>query len=184
MLELKNITKCFQRPVLNHFSFSFPDRGLFLIRGSSGIGKTTLLRIIAGLEKPDEGEITLSDDARISFVFQEPRLVPHLSVLENVLLVGTYRDEKKATEILRVLGLEDAKDQKPESLSGGMKLRVGVARSLYYGGNIYLWDEPTKELDPENRKIIRESARRLAKDHLVLAVSHDPEWNEENMIEL
>lgn len=184
MLELKNITKRYQRPVLNHFSFSFPDRGLFLIRGNSGIGKTTLLRIIAGLEKPDEGEIILPDNARISFVFQEPRLVPHLSVLENILLVSDSPDEKKAIEILRVLGLEEAKDQKPHSLSGGMKLRVGVARSLYYGGSIYLWDEPTKELDPENRRIIRESAKRLAVDHLVLAVSHDPEWNEENVIEL
>ena len=83
MLSVKNLSKSYDVPVLSNFSYEFPDRGLFLIRGSSGIGKTTLLRLISGLEKPDGGTVDFSG-ATLSMVFQEARLLPFLSLKEKI----------------------------------------------------------------------------------------------------
>lgn len=175
MLSIQNVFKAYDKPVLENFSYEFPDKGLFVIRGSSGIGKTTLLRLIAGLEKPDHGKICRKSDETISFVFQEARLAPYLTLLDNVLLVKKERDPNRASEILNELGLEDSANKFPDELSGGMKLRGSIARSLYYGGDIYLWDEPTKELDPENRKKIIDKIQALSEEKLMIVVTHDPE---------
>ena len=173
MLLARNVSKSFDKPVLTNFSFDFPQTGTVLIRGASGCGKTTLLRILAGLEKQDTGEICASRDIRISCVFQEARLVPHLSVLGNLLLVRDTKDKTKALAILKELGLEQDAHKFPHQLSGGMRLRVAIARSLYYGGNVFLWDEPTKELDPENRVKIRDIIQRLSQNACVIVVTHD-----------
>lgn len=174
MLSVRKICKAYDKPVLADFSYDFPEKGLFLIRGASGCGKTTLLRILAGLEKQDQGEIHSKKDLKISCVFQEPRLVPHLSVLENVLLVSKKRDKALAIRHLALLGLEGDLEKFPDQLSGGMKLRVSIARSLYYGGDLYLWDEPTKELDPENRGTVSKIIEDLSKKACVVVVTHDP----------
>ena len=174
MLTLEHVFKSYGEPVLSDFHYHFPQKGLFLIRGKSGAGKTTLLRLIAGLEKPDLGTITKKDGIKISMVFQEPRLIPTRTLIQNILLVKKEKDERKAREILSSLNLQDAADKYPSELSGGMKLRGSIARSLYYGGDLYLWDEPTKELDPENRAVISDLIAKLAEEHLVLAVTHDP----------
>jgi len=175
MLTIENLSKSFDRPVLESFSYAFPSQGLVLIRGASGAGKTTLLRLVAGLEKPDGGSVLLEKGKRVSIVFQEDRLIPHLTLLENLLITEKKRDVPRALQILRRLGLSEEKArQYPSQLSGGMRLRGAIARSLYYGGDLYLWDEPTKELDPKNRDTVIQIMHELAKEHLVLSVTHDP----------
>jgi ABC-type multidrug transport system ATPase subunit len=184
MIQAKNISKSYEKNVLSDLSFSLPQKGLVLIRGESGIGKTTLLRILAGLEKPDSGFLEKANDAIFSVVFQEPRLAEHLSLLENILLVKKERNKKKAMEILNALHLSEAAEKYPRQLSGGMKLRGAIARSLYYGGNVYLWDEPTKELDPENKKRVIEIIHAISKKALIVVITHDPDLKSENTIEL
>ena len=182
MLRVNKICKSYENPVLTDFSYEFPDRGLILVRGSSGCGKTTLLRILAELEKSDRGTIEREKSITLSCVFQEARLVPHLTVLENVLLVGGAKDKAHAVRLLTRLGLGSDLNKFPDELSGGMKLRASIARSLYYGGDLYLWDEPTKELDPENRAIVSEIIRELAEKACVVVVTHDPELKSEREI--
>ena len=94
------------------------------------------------------------------------------------------KDPAKAKEILKALGLEKAEKKPPYELPGGIKLRASIARSLYFGGNIFLWDEPTKELDPENAKNIIEIIKSLSEKHLVIVVTHDQNLNSENVIKL
>ena len=182
MLSARKISKAYDHPVLTDFTYQFPEKGLILIRGASGCGKTTLLRILAGLESPDNGTLTDREKAKVSCVFQEPHLVPHLSVLSNVLLVKKTKDKARAMQLLSELGLEAEADKFPDELSGGMKLRVAIARSLYYGGELYLWDEPTKELDPENRAKVERIIAKLSQQACVVAVTHDPQLTSENEI--
>jgi ABC-type lipoprotein export system ATPase subunit len=98
--------------------------------------------------------------------------------------VAKEKDVKKAVEYLEMLGLEKDLKKYPDELSGGMKLRCAVARSLYFGGDIFLWDEPTKELDPENGKKVVNLMKKLAEDHLVIVVTHDENIKSENVITL
>ncbi len=184
MLTVQNLKKIYDETVINDFSFTFPEKGLFLIRGASGSGKTTLLRLLAGLESPDQGSVEKGEKDKISFLFQEPRLVPNLTVLENVLLVKKDKDTEKAKKHLALLGLEKDMEKYPDELSGGMKLRCAIARSLYFGGNIFLWDEPTKELDLENAGVIISLMEELSKNFLVIAVTHDENIKSENVITL
>ncbi len=177
MLKINNLSKSYDKQVLKDFSYEFSEKGLYLIRGNSGAGKTTLLRLIAGLEKADQGEIQLNKEKQISVVFQEARLAPFLTLMENILLVKKDKDRDKANAILQELSLSDASNQYPRELSGGMKLRGAIARSLYYGGDIYLWDEPTKELDQENREKIIDIIQKLSKEKLMIVVTHDPEFH-------
>ncbi|MBR7165042.1 MAG: ATP-binding cassette domain-containing protein [Clostridia bacterium] len=182
-MKLEDVKKAYNVPVIKGFSYDFPKSGLFLIRGRSGVGKTTLLRIMAGIEKADSGKVSLKGEV-ISMVFQEDRLLPFLTLKENVLITKKHRDESKAQALLERFGLKDAADLYPAELSGGMRLRGAIVRSLYYGGDIYLWDEPTKELDPENRALVIEAIRERAKDALVITVTHDPELTGGTEIEL
>ncbi len=184
MLTLDKVSKAYEKPVLTELSLTFPERGLYLIRGESGCGKTTLLRLVAGLEKPDGGRIRFPEGTKLSFVFQEARLVPHLTLLENVMLVGEKANKKAALSILESLSLTGAEHKFPHELSGGMRLRGAIARSLFYGGDIYLWDEPTKELDPENRDRVIALAKRLSENALVICVTHDPHFLEGKEIKL
>lgn len=184
MIQAHHLSKSFGNETLFDLSFSLPEKGLVLIRGESGSGKTTLLRLLAGLEKPDSGSLKQKEGTLLSVVFQEPRLAEHLTLLENVLLVKKERDKKRALEILSSLQLSDAAEKYPCQLSGGMKLRGAIARSLYYGGNVYLWDEPTKELDPENRKRVIRIVEALSVNALVIVITHDPDFQSENIIEL
>ena len=182
MLIVHDLSKAYDKPVLSSFSYTFPEKGVVLIRGASGCGKTTLLRILAGLERPDGGTIETDREIKISCVFQEPRLVPHLSVRNNVLLVKKDKDKEKAAFCLKELGLEQDADKTPSELSGGMKLRTSIARILYYGGDLYLWDEPTKELDPENRAKVASIIRMLSQNACVVVVTHDPELTGDQVI--
>ena len=151
---------------MNKITFSFDEKNIFkdfslelkkgeilAVMGPSGCGKTTLLELASGLLKPQKGEIANSFE-KISYVFQEPRLFPWLTVKENLLAVMKKKDktaERTAMECLALVDLADVCDKYPDELSGGMKSRVSLARALTFGGDLFLFDEPFAALDEELR---------------------------------
>lgn len=197
MLELKNISKKFKdRQILSDFNLTVEENKILAIVGPSGGGKTTLLRMLAGLEKIDSGEITYNGESLpidelekrnlLGFVFQDFQLFPHLTVLENLVLspiktMNMVRSdaEKKAIELLEKLGLEKQINNYPTSLSGGQKQRVALARAMMIDPKIIGYDEPTSALDPELRleveKLILKN-RELGITQIV--VTHDLQFAE------
>ncbi len=150
-IRLKNVTKAFNgNTVIRDFSATLPLEGVTVIRGSSGVGKTTLFRLLLGLELPDAGEILGIRGLKPAVVFQEDRLLPWASALENVALVS---DQITAETTLSKLGLEDSLCLLPRELSGGMQRRVAIARALAYHGDVLFLDEPFTGLDEENKRI-------------------------------
>ena len=148
MIELVSICKRFgNQEVLKDFSLSLPDTGSICLFGPSGCGKTTLLRLLAGLERPDSGRMIGLEQKRISYVFQEHRLFPWMTVEENIACVLPRNKKAAAGEWIVRTGLYGSGDKKPHQLSGGMKKRAALARVLAYGGDILLLDEPFQGLD-------------------------------------
>lgn len=197
MLELKNISKKFKdRQILSDFNLTVEENKILAIVGPSGGGKTTLLRMLAGLEKIDSGEIIyngaplpideLEKRNLLGFVFQDFQLFPHLTVLENLVLspiktmnMAKNVAEKKAVELLEKLGLEKQINNYPTSLSGGQKQRVALTRAMMIEPKIIGYDEPTSALDPELRleveKLILKN-RELGITQIV--VTHDLQFAE------
>lgn len=178
-LIIKNLKKNFGRKtIFDNFSYSFNDTGIYALTGESGIGKTTLLRIIAGLDKDFSGSIEAPK--KVSVAFQEHRLFPNLSALDNLICINSDRknkaDKSKASKMLSSLGFSD-EDMGlfPDELSGGMKQRVSLARAFLYDAPILLLDEPTKELDAENAKRVKSIIKAMAENRLVILVSHSSE---------
>ncbi|HVL34295.1 MAG TPA: ABC transporter ATP-binding protein [Burkholderiales bacterium] len=178
MLRLTTVTKRFgARTVLNAVSLEVAAGEYVAVLGDSGIGKSTLLNVIAGLEPVDAGSIVLDgaeltrldDDAlsrlrrdKFGFVFQAFHILPHLSVEENValpLLLRGSRDRAKARELLRAVGLAGREASPPRELSGGELQRVAIARALVGDPGLVLADEPTGNLDPENAAQVLELLR-------------------------
>lgn len=192
MLELKQISKRFgDKQILSDFNLLVPEKKIVAIVGPSGGGKTTLLRMLAGLETIDSGQIiyngenlpldALEKRSLLGFVFQDFQLFPHLSVLENLILspiktMNVTKEEasKKALSLLERLGLENHADAYPFSLSGGQKQRVALARAMMIDPEIIGYDEPTSALDPalrlEVEKLIMQN-RELGMTQIV--VTHD-----------
>lgn len=139
------------------------------IRGESGCGKTTLLRLVMGLERPCSGAVAVRA-TRISALFQENRLLPYLSVARNCELFAA--DAASVRPTLRALGLSDVADALPSALSGGMARRAALARSLCHGAELYLLDEPFNGLDKENVARVAELVNRVTRDKTVLMVTH------------
>lgn len=178
MIHLAHVTKSYgAEPVIRDFSYDFPARGLYRLVGRSGVGKTTLLRLISGLESPDTGEICLAGS--VSLLFQDRRLFDTLTALQNVTIVapkGTDKDasRKRASALLKALGItEEDQKKRPTALSGGMQQRVAIARALFFDAPILLLDEPMKELDAENRRIIRTRFAEEAESRLVILSGHE-----------
>ena len=148
-----------------------------MLFGMSGCGKTTLLRIAAGLEKPDGG--TVERGGAVAAVFAEPRLFPTATVLENVTAVMPRKDKKeakkKAALILEAFGLGGAENLYPDELSTGMAARVSLARAVAYDADIYLMDEPFKSLDAEIKRSVISYLKGFLSDKAVLIISHDRE---------
>lgn len=169
MLELKNISKRFKdRQILSNFNLTVEENKILAIVGPSGGGKTTLLRMLAGLEKIDSGEIIYNGESLpigelekrnlLGFVFQDFQLFPHLTVLENLVLspiktmnMSKEEAEQKALLLLEKLGLSKQINSYSSSLSGGQKQRVALARAMMINPKIIGYDEPTSALDPELR---------------------------------
>ena len=159
-----------KRKVLQNFDLDIKKGYRICLCGESGVGKTTVLRLIMGLEKEQSGKIEVEKDAKISAVFQEDRLLPFKTVLENLTLFGKTQ---MAEEILNELGLITIKDKYPKELSGGMARRVSIARALTAGGDIFIFDEPFNGIDDDNVKITADLINKYTKAKTVIMVSHN-----------
>ena len=186
MLEVKNLSKEFNgHQILRDISFTLKDGEIMTIVGPSGTGKTTLLRIIAGLETKDAGEILIDgnpyDSGKVGVVFQDYNLFPNLNVLQNITLAPTLVLKKSKTEaeqdarvLLKRLQMSGREQQYPYELSGGQKQRVAIARALAMKPRILCYDEPTSALDPNLRKEVEKMILSLKKSGLTqLIITHD-----------
>ena len=204
MLQLRNIVKTYTagettQNALNGVSVSFRENEFVSILGQSGSGKTTMLNIIGGLDRYTSGDLVINGvstkeykDAdwdyyrnnSIGFVFQSYNLIPHQTVLANVemalTLAGVSPKERKqrAIAVLKKVGLERHMNKKPNQMSGGQMQRVAIARALINNPDILLADEPTGALDSETSVQIMELLKEIAKDKLVIMVTHNPELAE------
>ena len=151
MIRFEHVTfgYALQRPVLRDFSMTVPEGGRVCLTGPSGEGKTTALRLLLGLEKPRKGTVSVPEGVRFSAVFQENRLLPWKTVLENAAL---FSDEEAARRILSTLGLGDSLDALPEALSGGMKRRAALGRALAHPFDVLVLDEALTGLDGETKR--------------------------------
>ena len=177
-LSLENLNKSFgDKTVIKNFSYSFGPSGVYAIRGKSGVGKTTLLHIIAGLDKDYTGSMVGGGIGVASVAFQEYRLFPQLTALQNVLFPNSEaKNEAEAKTLLKKLGFEDEEFELfPDQLSGGMKQRVSLARAFLKDAPILLLDEPTKELDPKNAGRVIDLIKENSMSRLVILVSHNDE---------
>lgn len=180
-LSLKNISKRFDSKIIfKNFSYTFSETGVYAIVGESGTGKTTLLRIICGLDTKAEGEIIGGGIINTSFAFQEYRLFPHLSAVQNIVAANGESDDAELTEnarkLLMRLGFTDSElNLLPSELSGGMKQRVSLVRAFLRKTPILLLDEPTKELDEKIRETLYDMINEEGKKRLVIIVSHHME---------
>ena len=201
MLEIKNITKVYvtaglEQKALDDVSIQFRENEFVSILGPSGSGKTTLLNIVGGLDDYTSGDLIINgvstkkyrdrdwDTYRnhsIGFVFQSYNLIPHQTALSNVELAltlsGVSKEERRrrSIEVLKKVGLETQMHKKPNQMSGGQMQRVAIARALVNDPDILLADEPTGALDSETSIQIMELLKEIAKDKLVIMVTHNPD---------
>ena len=190
-VRIENVTKRFGKLLaVNNVSLHVRDKEYFALLGPSGCGKTTLLRLIAGLIRPDEGEIYIGDrlvndvppeDRDVGFVFQTFALFPHMNAWNNVTYgprVKGFNMKEASTighEVLEMVKLHERIDAFPNELSGGMMQRIAVARALAAGAKLLLLDEPLGQLDAKVRNDLRYDIRRMTKDLGLTAihVTHD-----------
>ncbi len=172
---LSDIQKSFgEKKVLCGISLILQKGEIAVLSGMSGGGKTTLLRIAAGLEGADAGMI--KTEGKIAVVFAEARLFPSVSVLENVTAVmqgDKKQNRKRAEEILSKLGLEGVSSLYPEELSSGMAARVSIARAIAFDAELYFLDEPLKSLDGELKMQTMRYLKAFFRGKAVLMISHD-----------
>lgn len=201
MLELKKISKnyktgSFVQQALKEVSIQFRNNEFVAILGASGSGKTTLLNIIGGLDQYDSGDLIINNKSTrkfkaidwdryrnhcVGFIFQNYNLIPHISILDNVEMgmtlsgVNSKTRKKKAKEALKKVGLLEHIHKKPNQLSGGQMQRVAIARALVNNPDIILADEPTGALDTKTSIQIMDLIKDIAKDKLVIMVTHNPD---------
>lgn len=185
MIRLNNLSKSFDSNlVINNLSFSFPSTGLFHIQGINGCGKSTLLRIIAGLDLDYDGDVIYNSQKitaenaasyagyKAALLFDTPIILSEMNVIDNILYPFNSKDEDRALECLKIVGLEDFKFSESSTLSQGEKQRLSFARMLFLKPEIILLDEIFHNLDEENRNILVNAILELSKDHLIIFTSH------------
>jgi ABC-type nitrate/sulfonate/bicarbonate transport system ATPase subunit len=173
MLKIIDLSKKYgDKKVIESFNMSCESAGVFAVMGASGVGKTTLLNIIAGLDKDYQGEV-LSLYKKISYKFQEPRLLNWLTAKENVKCVVEDESDSKALFWLEKVGLKQDAEKYPSELSGGMQQRVALARALAYNADLLLLDEPFSAVDEDTKRNLLNVISDYAKDHCVILVTHD-----------
>jgi putative ABC transport system ATP-binding protein len=200
MLELRNVSKSFRdQHVLTEVNFNLREREMVSIRGKSGVGKSTLLAIIAGLVRPDTGQVLFQADDiskldeeklasfrlhHVGFIFQDFKLIPSLSMHDNILLgiyprrdISVREKKKRVGELAGQVGLANKLGEKVDNLSGGEKQRVAIARSLVNRPGLVLADEPTGNLDPATATEIMNLFKKLHEslDTTFLIITHDRE---------
>lgn len=197
MLELRNLTKRFgNKQIFSNYDLVIPEGKIVAVVGQSGGGKTTLLRMLAGLETIDSGTLIYNGQTLpleelekrhlLGFVFQDFQLFPHLSVLENLILspiktqnMSRSDAEDKARKLLDTLGLANHATAYPFSLSGGQKQRVALARAMMIDPEIIGYDEPISALDPELRKEVEKLIlENRATGITQIVVTHDMQFAE------
>ena len=180
-LKLSSVTKSFgEKTLFRDLSYNFEERGIYAIVGDSGIGKSTLLRLIAGLDRDYSGSITGGGITASSFCFQEHRLFPTLSAFDNVYKVSFKTEDASAKEatlaLLRRLKFSDPDMRlKPSELSGGMRQRIAFARAILKESDILILDEATKELDRSLIDTVLEIIKEQGEKRLVITVTHKDE---------
>ena len=205
MLQIKEISKQYKtgdlvQVALNKVSLNFRDNEFVSILGPSGSGKTTLLNIIGGLDRYDKGDLIINNvstkkykdrdwdsyrNHTVGFVFQSYNLIPHQTVLANVELALTISGiskkarKRRALAALDKVGLKEQAHKKPNQMSGGQMQRVAIARALVNDPDILLADEPTGALDTNTSVQVMELLKEVAKDRLVIMVTHNPELAEQ-----
>lgn len=153
IIKLENICKAYEgKLIFENLNLEIKKSTITSIMGPSGIGKTTILRMLMGLEVPDCGNIIGLENDKLSAVFQEDRLCENLSVKSNLKLVLNSKNNVDIKFHLEKVGLENELDTKVKNLSGGMKRRIALVRAVIYGGDTFIMDEPFKGLDVETKK--------------------------------
>ncbi|QCD51723.1 ABC transporter ATP-binding protein [Campylobacter sp. RM16192] len=180
MIEISNLSKYFfihgkRLDVIKNLNLTIKKDKITVVLGRSGCGKTTLLRLIAGLESLSAGEIRIKNEAKIGFVFQEARLMPFLNVYENIVfsLKKHEINEAKIDDLISMIGLNDFKFASPSQLSGGMSSRVALARVLAYEANLILMDEPFAALDAFTRASMQAEILKIQAGKTILFVTHN-----------
>ncbi len=180
-LRAENISKKYgEKQALAQVSLEFSEHSFTCVVGRSGCGKTTLLRLLGGLETSDSGRVQLAQGKRLAPVFQEARLMPWLNVAENITLAAkadNTLDKGRIAQLLEVLGLAGCAKLYPHELSGGMAQRVALGRTLFYNPDVILMDEPFSALDYFTRQGLQQTLLSLhAREHkTIIFVTHDVE---------
>ena len=192
MLTIKNLTKMYdQNVIFKNLNLTVKEGEVLSIVGPSGIGKTTLIKIMAGLEPANSGEITINNeaisidgersDANIGLIFQDFNLFPNFTVMDNITLapinvnkVPAEKAKEQALSLLESLGMTDKADLYPYQLSGGQKQRVAIARALAMSPKILAYDEPTSGLDESSTKQVAEVVKTLKSRGVTqVIITHD-----------
>ena len=175
MLTIKGVSKFYgDIKILEALEMNIMPREIVSIIGPSGIGKTTLLRLIAGLTEPDEGTIERNSH-KMGYVFQEDRLLPWLTVSENIRLVNPELSQPDLESLLNLARLKGSANQMPETLSGGMRQRAALVRAFAYEPDVVLMDEPFKSIDPYLKNQLIEDVLKIwqLNPKCIILITHD-----------
>lgn len=180
-IEIRGLTKSYKMEsgtlqVLRGIELTLPEGEITVVLGKSGCGKTTLLRLVGGLEEPENGEIRFPGEQKTAFVFQEPRLMPWLNVRDNIEFgqKKNQRNREDTARIIHTVGLDGFEKSKPHQLSGGMQQRTALARALAYRPSFIMMDEPFAALDHFTRESMQQELLRVRRetDASILFVTH------------
>lgn len=173
MISLQNVSKSFDKKILENFNINFEDGCTTVLLGPSGSGKTTIVNLVLGLIKADAGKICGADGIRPSVVFQEDRLLERITVIEN--LKAVCSDDVSCRRILEKLDLGEDCYKYPYELSGGMKRRLALARAMVYNGNPFMMDEPFKGIDIALKERVINEVKAALNGKTAIIITHEIE---------